>query len=390
MRVLMVTSSGWGRFGPLLPFAEACRRAGHEVAVAAPRSFSAEVDRAGYRCWECDDIDPVALAVAHERVFAAGDGGGNRAMVEIAADLAPRAALPGLLAAIDGWRPDVVLRESGELGSFVAAELRDVPQVQVLIGLDKWNEIMLPLAAPVLAALRSSVGLEPDEAGARLRAVPALSLLPGSFEERGGETRPPVRRFRDPAYDRRPPALPAWWAAIDDPLVYVTFGTVAAAVPAAAAAFAAAVEALAELPVRLVVTTGGRSRVEGLPRRRNVHVESWLPQHLVMGHAAVVVAHGGAGTVVGALSAGVPLVVVPQFADQPDNAARVVALGAGVRVGDGPAPADPAEVRAAARRVLDEPWPRAAARALAAEIRALPPASAAVDLLVDVAGGLRA
>lgn len=88
-----------------------------------------------------------------------------------------------MLAAIDEWRPDVILREFGETGSFVAAELRDLPQLQVLISLDKFVEFTISMAAPTLAGVCESYGLPPDGAGDRLRRVPSLSLLPFSFEE---------------------------------------------------------------------------------------------------------------------------------------------------------------------------------------------------------------
>lgn len=86
----------------------------------------------------------------------------------------------------------------------------------------------------------------------------------------------------------------------------------------------------------------------------NVHVERSVPQQEVFPHAAAMVCHGDTGTVLGALAAGVPLVVVPQFADHPDNAERVVAIGAGLRVGvDGTTtPVDTAALRAAVARVL--------------------------------------
>jgi UDP:flavonoid glycosyltransferase YjiC (YdhE family) len=54
-----------------------------------------------------------------------------------------------------------------------------------------------------------------------------------------------------------------------------------------------------------------------------VHVESWVDQNDVLREAALVVCHGGSGTTFGALRAGVPLVVVPLFADQRANGVKV-------------------------------------------------------------------
>jgi UDP:flavonoid glycosyltransferase YjiC (YdhE family) len=68
----------------------------------------------------------------------------------------------------------------------------------------------------------------------------------------------------------------------------------------------------------------------------------------VFPHAALVVTHAGWQTVNAALADGVPLVCVPDQRDQPDNAARVVACGAGVRVSKRASPAKLRRVIAAA------------------------------------------
>jgi hypothetical protein len=55
----------------------------------------------------------------------------------------------------------------------------------------------------------------------------------------------------------------------------------------------------------------------------NVSAKRWIPQAAILAKASAMVGHGGFGTTTGALLAGVPQVVVPLFADQPYNAARV-------------------------------------------------------------------
>jgi UDP:flavonoid glycosyltransferase YjiC (YdhE family) len=80
-----------------------------------------------------------------------------------------------------------------------------------------------------------------------------------------------------------------------------------------------------------------------------------------------VLTHGGHGTVMKALAAGVPLVVAPLGRDQPDNAARVVHAGAGLWVSK---KAGVPALRDAIARTLDEPRYRAAARRMAATLAA--------------------
>jgi UDP:flavonoid glycosyltransferase YjiC (YdhE family) len=100
-----------------------------------------------------------------------------------------------------------------------------------------------------------------------------------------------------------------------------------------------------------------------------------VPQQDVLGHAAAALVHGGSGSTLGALAAGVPLVVMPLFADQPQNARRVAEVGAGVAVepnrDDLDATVSP--LREAIRTVLDDPSYGRAARGLAGELRAQPP-----------------
>lgn len=76
-----------------------------------------------------------------------------------------------------------------------------------------------------------------------------------------------------------------------------------------------------------------------------MRVERHVPLADVLPRCAAVVTHGGSGTVVAALAAGVPCVVLPMGADQPWNADRVAALGTGLVLDA--VTAAPAAVRAA-------------------------------------------
>jgi UDP:flavonoid glycosyltransferase YjiC (YdhE family) len=125
-----------------------------------------------------------------------------------------------------------------------------------------------------------------------------------------------------------------------------------------------ALDAVADLPVRVLLT--GTRDVDLGPVPGNVRVEQWVPQTDVFDHAVAVVGHGGSGTTLGALGAGLPQVIVPLFADQPHNATRVAGVGAGVIASlDG--------IRSAIERVLEDDGYRAAAGRIADEMRALPP-----------------
>ena len=98
--------------------------------------------------------------------------------------------------------------------------------------------------------------------------------------------------------------------------------------------------------------------------------------HDVLVAAPASFAAAGFGTTLLGLASGIPMVVVPLFADQPYNAARVAEIGAGIALEGGPpAVGDLAQSR---QRVLSEESFRTAARAVAEEIGRLPPVSSSV------------
>src|SRR5438477_9352005 len=68
MRVLLASTRGAGHFNPLVPFAEACRKHGHEVLIAGPLSLADAVDGAGFRFWRCADPPEDELAQVWSRL----------------------------------------------------------------------------------------------------------------------------------------------------------------------------------------------------------------------------------------------------------------------------------------------------------------------------------
>jgi UDP:flavonoid glycosyltransferase YjiC (YdhE family) len=126
------------------------------------------------------------------------------------------------------------------------------------------------------------------------------------------------------------------------------------------------VDALSLLPVRAVVTTGPAVDPTALRASRNVAIVRSAPHREVLWQAAVAITHGGHGTVMKALAAGVPMVVLPHGRDQADTAARVTARGAGVALAR---TASSNGISRAVRRVLEHDSYRSAARRLGEVIR---------------------
>ncbi len=208
-----------------------------------------------------------------------------------------------------------------------------------------------------------------------------MTLAPRSLESPLANPPQGTRRYREATAPAEP--LPDWWGGSRDPLVYLSFGSAAAGNGFYPGLYREALDALGDLSARVLLTLGTEVDPAELgPVPSSVHVESWVPQKAVMPNAAAMVGHGGSGSTLMAMAAGMPLAVVPLFADQPQNARRVAALGAGIALEAGVA-----GLRDAVTALLTEPRYRTAAGEVAAEIAALPPVDAVVELLEDIARG---
>ena len=188
----------------------------------------------------------------------------------------------------------------------------------------------------------------------------------------------PGTAFVGPSYAGRSEADDFPWAALDGrPLVYISLGTVFSD---QIAFFQQCFAAFATAPYQMVLSLGGRSDPAALdPLPANFVVRAFVPQLALLQRAALSITHGGMNSVSEALYYGVPLVVVPQAADQLIVARRVARLGAGVLLP--PARLTPATVRAAVARVLADPRYRAAAHRVGQALRATGGATHAADLV---------
>jgi MGT family glycosyltransferase len=126
------------------------------------------------------------------------------------------------------------------------------------------------------------------------------------------------------------------------------------------------VDALSPMPVHAVVTTGPAVDPNALRPSRNVAIVQSAPHREVLWQAALAITHGGHGTVMKALAAGVPMVLLPHGRDQADTAARVTARDAGVALAR---TASRSAISRAVQRVLQRNSYRSAARRLGEVIR---------------------
>jgi rhamnosyltransferase subunit B len=210
-----------------------------------------------------------------------------------------------------------------------------------------------PVALPSLNAARATRGLPPvRNLIEHLMAIPDLSLalFPDWFAAPPPDWPQPLHQAGFPLYDPDPDATPslALRAFLDagSPPVVFTPGT---GNRQARAYFAAAAQAASELGLRAIFLTPHRDQVPAtLPS--TMCWQDYVPLKALLPQVAALVHHGGIGTTAEALRAGTPQLVVPLAHDQFDNAARVVALGAGASLHA--SKVTPARMAAALRQVV--------------------------------------
>jgi len=392
VRFLFTTLAGSGHFHPLVPPAKALEQAGHVVAFAAPSSFRASIERSGFQAYPAgfdrphDGADDRFLQLTRA-IDALPPDGPARTLFRIRdlfAGLYAERMIPDLLAIADEWRPDAIVRDVGEFGAYIAAEVLDIPHATVRSNtmLSTYSERHIVSAQ--ISRLRAAYGLAPDPDSASLFRYLHLAFEPPHFHDPALPLAPTSHLLRPIPFDQSgDEILPAWVAGLPPrPTVYATLGTAFnRRVPEL---FKAILDGLRTEPVNLILTVGRDGNPAELgPQADGTHVERYVPQNLLFPHCALVVCHAGFSTVTASLSHGLPMVTLAIDADQPVNAHRCSALGVAEVIEYGLR--TPESIRDAVRRVLDTPGYRLKAEAIRDEMVLLPGPDHAAGLLERLA-----
>ena len=377
MRLLLTSVPGLGHLHPVLPLALAGARAGHDVRVATGADRVDWVRRCGL------SSVPAGLTIAEMRERAVARHLTGPALPRhLFTSVAVPPMVDDLLPLVDDWQPDLLLHEEGEYAAPLVAALRDLPCVT-----HSWSsparsgEGRALLEGPLLELWRQH-GLtgQPRQVGALyLDACPPLLQLTDLTHV---GTR--IVRVHPSGFDGPPEPAPDWLAALPRPAVYVTLGT--EPVFSRPDLLQLLADAAAASAPGVVVTTGPHPPDAVAAPHAGVHVVQYLPQSLVLPAVDAVVAHGGAGTTVGALLHGLPQLVVPGPApSQQASAASVAAAGVGLRrdwTG-----VTPVQLREAVEELLTRADLRRAAQDVRDALTALPHPAEVVALLEQEAHG---
>lgn len=359
-----------GHFHPLVPLARAFVDAGHDLVFATASPASEGAVAAGFEVLEAGIGQPEAMRrLQHYRPGLLELPPGERRVYAFTTRFglvdAP-AKVGELRGAAAACEPDLVVHDSSDLAAPIVAAALGVPSVNHGFGRIV-PRACYESAADATDSLWRDAGLEPEPLCGAYRGA-YVDICPPSFQS---VTVPAGTRrlLVQPLAPISPgETAPEWLAALSDrPTVYVTLGTVFNDPKL----FRILLDGVANVSCNAVATVGKNvdpSALGSIPA--NTRVERYVPQALLLPYCAATIGHGGSGSTLAALAHGVPLLLVPQAADQFENAAHCAAIGVGRVLM--PDELTAGAVQAALVAVLEKPSYRERAHNLAAEIAAMP------------------
>jgi MGT family glycosyltransferase len=420
-RILFTVWPFTGHIHPNVAVARAVRADGHEVAFYTGGSVRASLEAEGFECFPLQHVNEEALTA----LVLSADG-----------LMAPRMStarfkslwkswvlgtvpdqLRDLAPVLDSWRPDAIVCDPtmwapilvlSERAACPVAVFSVVPACHLpgedgpIIGFPRprartaaaraWRSVLRAASSVALrdvrrdaSRLRAEHGLPPlGESVTSFAGRLPLYLVPScpEFDYRRTDL-PPSVRYVGPCLLSDPP-IRADRPVGARPVVYVSEGTVTVDPKL----LRAAVQGLGGLPIDVIATTGKHRDPESLdlgprPFASNVRVESWVPLLEIVSTLDAVVTVGGPSTLMAALMAGIPVVIVPFTWDHPETAWRVEESGAGIRLA--PRDCTPERVAAAVQRLLADPSYRENARRLARALRRTGGPARAAELIAALA-----
>ncbi|MGW2257628.1 glycosyltransferase [Streptomyces sp. NPDC001780] len=410
MRVLITTLGSPSHGRAQLPLARALAAAGHEVRVATTQKLAPVFEQDDVQVTTCiEDFEPSEAIKPHLAELAElADAGAEerqafmtRLITQAVSGPMARPILDAVRPVAREFRPDLILRDGMDVSAIVIAEQLGVPCLTTPSGA---VNVLDPAAVlPGLNALREENGLPADEDPRSVVRHGRVDYVPPAFTFARHLPASPLAYRQTVDVDRHS-VLPAWVAELpaDRPLVFAAIGT---ALPVFGATKDAEKDKDAAPPVPIplpdpaatlrdiigaarlldectvVVSTSGVA-VDADDVPAHVHITEHLPQPLLLESVDLFLTHGGFNSIRESLRTGTPLAVLPQFADQYDNARRVQELGIGREITD----RTPEGIAAVCREVLADPGSRARARQAHLAMLTLPDVDSAVPDLEKIAG----
>jgi len=371
VRVLFTGPAAAGHLFPMIPAAQALRAVGHEVLFAGSQPLD-RLREAGFPIVEIGDGRDIREvfqeATGEEARYVAPELTSDQILDRAAHafSLVSRPTVDGLLETAEGWGADLLVHDSFQAAApLVAAKLK-IPSVIQNFGVTSGLDMARRLAGHFTEAYERYGVAGPAEAT-------ALDIIPASLGGDRGSL-----RMRYLPYNGGGTVPAALLRRGSRPRVVVTLGTVLTEVDGVSA-IVRLTEAAASVDAEFLLAVGDADLAPLGALPDNVRPLPWVPLAELLTAADALIHHGGSGTMLTALQAGLPQLLLPQGADHFINADALTATGAALR-----STAEEVDTPLLTR-LLTDPALREAAARLRAENAALPSPAQTVPALEALA-----
>jgi MGT family glycosyltransferase len=401
-RILISAVPASGHINPLLAIAQALREEGNLVTFSSAQDYAPQIERAGFPLYP--------MAYENGAVKKIHDAFRRPARwISQVSPAPPQSAFfkdldaltASLIATIERFQPDVLVNDMNQYAGPIAADYCGLPYAgysaiaNPILSRDcppfgmgltwappgHWRRwLWKPLRWPVNGVLwrydrlvnrvRQRFGLLKVQ-GALLTHSPWLTLIPTTqVYEYPRSDLPPMVMYVGPVTTTTRGEIHddfpwEWFDQDPRPTLYVSMGTIVHGTEV----FRYVVELAKQANWRAVVAVGHNTDPRQFdPLPANILMRQFVPQLDILSRVDAVISHGGNNTVTETLLHGLPLVVIPISADQPDSAGHVAASGAGIRLS--PWRLTPAKLGKAIKEVLQNPHYRQAAQRVQASYQA--------------------
>ncbi|MFI5975274.1 macrolide-inactivating glycosyltransferase [Streptomyces sp. NPDC051452] len=359
--IAMFSIAAHGHVNPSLEVIRELVARGHRVTYAVPPAFADKVAATGAR--------PVPYTSTLPGPDADPEAWGSTLLDHVEPFLADAIqALPQLIEAYEGDRPDLVLHDIASYPARVLAHRWGVPAISLSPCLVAWEGYEEEVAEPMWAEPRKTErGRAYYARFAAWLAENGITEHPDSFVGRPARSLVLIPKALQPHADRVDERVHSFVGACQgdrseqgdwqrpagaEKVALVSLGSTFTKQPGF---YRQCLRAFGDLPGWHLVLQIGRqvdpAELGDLPDNAELH--SWVPQLAILRQADLFVTHAGAGGSQEGLATATPMIAVPQAADQFGNADMLLALGVARRLATEEATAD--RLREAALALVDDP-----------------------------------
>lgn len=368
----------------MLSLGRALAAAGHDVAFATAEAFCPRIEKSGFTALPAglslpEQLEEAARRFPEQHAMPPGKERFEAFVPRMLAGVAAPPRADDLVPVLRDRQPDLLVHDETDFGGPVAAAVAGVPYADHSVGFLR-PLAMARLARETIAPLWERWDVDLGSFGGLFRYL-YLDVCPPSLQSPEIDQIAVAHPMQNAHIDPGDHDLPAWIATLDSaPAVYVSLGTI---FNQNVDVFTAILEGLHDEAVNVVVTVGNDSDPAELgPQPGHIHVERFIPQAALLPHCDLVVNQGGTA-ILPILAHGLPLLILPQGANQFHNAESCTAAGVARTLLPGQVTAE--AVRRDIRALLSEPSYGQRARHVAAEIAAMPTPAEGVGLLEQLA-----